>query len=366
MDLRSLDQSNKNIKLGLDRLASVLENLWNPHHEFSVIHIAGTNGKGSVTKFLELLYLKFKPEMRIGKFTSPHLVSVTERISVNGIDISEDKFKQLYKLVLDNDNAASLTEFEKITCVAFLYFKEQGVELAILETGLGGRLDATNICDYKLATAITNISLDHMEYLGDTIEKIRIEKEGIKRDSVPHFEGEEIRSSGHPNSSSGQNFLLALKIFETVNDTNLTEEEKKEIIAEFEKQSRARFALDLEKRVLVDGAHNPAAAKELASFISEKLAKEPKTFIIAMMDKDFEKFLEALSVCINPETDRFIFTKIDSARSLDPKEMLERAKLVIANAHQTCNTLAEALEKAQGFKVITGSLYLAGEYYSLV
>lgn len=392
--LQNLDQANKKINLGLDRVSSVLEELWRPQDEFNVIHVAGTNGKGSVCAFLELMYLKFKPELRVAKYTSPHLISVTERIRVQGNEISEEDFKKLYDVILRTQSEGSsglacefaldpssqapqddhqLTEFEKITCVAFLYFKEQGVDLAILETGLGGRLDATNICENKLATAITNVSFDHMDYLGNTLEEIRYEKEGIKREGVPHFEGIDLEFSGYPNSITGQNFLLALKIFESLNDVKLSLDEKQMIIVEFQKQSRARFDLDMKNRILVDGAHNPAGAKELAGFINEKIADEAKTFIIAMMDKDYESFLEELMPCVDLSRDKFIFTKVDSDRSLDPEQMLKRAQTVIASTKRSnqskvilgeAKDLKEALKSSSGFKVITGSLYLAGEYYS--
>lgn len=416
-DLSLIDQADKKINLGLDRIKTRLEKLRNPQDQFEVIHIAGTNGKGSVVKFLELMYLEFKPELRIAKFTSPHLISCTERISVKGKDISEEDFKRLYSIILkiqfersqtcartpssSTQDDGFLTEFEKITCVAFMYFKEQGVNLAILETGLGGRLDATNICERKLATAITNISMDHMDYLGDSIEKIRKEKEGIKRDNVPHFEGEKFKFKDPPNSIKGQNFLLALEIFESLNDLSLSEEEKRIILNKFRTESRARFDLDSEKKVLVDGAHNPAAAQQLANFIKEKFPNESKTFIIAMLDKDFKGFIEALLPCINLEKDRIIFTKINSERSLDPKEMARTALTVIAREQPrdaSCklrdqgspnfaiiqnpyvasplwtgfaNDLESALETLRsspddGLTVITGSLYLAGEYYSLI
>ena len=374
--LGDLDQANKEIKLGLDSVREALDLFWRPQDEFNVIHVAGTNGKGSVCAFLELLFLKFEPELRVAKYTSPHLVSVTERIRVQGKEISEEDFERLYGVVcgsaLDSSSQTlqgdGLTEFEKITCVAFMYFKEQGVDMAILETGLGGRLDATNIVENKLATVITNIGLDHMDYLGDSLEKIRFEKEGIKRSAIPHFEGEGIPSSGAPNSITGQNFLLALKVFETLNEKLLSEEDKLLILEEFKKQSKARFDLDLENKVLVDGAHNAEAAKELAKFINETIPDEPKTFIISMMDKDYERFLEELMACVDLSRDKFIFTRINSDRSLDPV-ILSEAFTVIASAKRSnppaqADNLQEALEQATGFKVITGSLYLAGEYYS--
>jgi dihydrofolate synthase/folylpolyglutamate synthase len=359
-----LDQADKKIQLGLDRINNILAKLSNPQLDFSVIHIAGTNGKGSVASLLELLYLRHRRDLTVAKYTSPHLVSITERIRVNGENISDEKFDELYKTINEVASDNYLTEFEKITCVAFMYFQESAVDIVILETGLGGRLDATNVCEKKLATIITNIGLDHQEYLGDTIEKIRNEKEGIKRPGVPHYEGKDIQTKSFPNSITGQNFLLALKVFEDLNSIVLNELEKKDLLEEFNKQSKARFAIDNDKKILVDGAHNTAAAKVLAEFVNEQLGGKAKTFIVAMLDKDHEKFFDELMACIDLIQDTIILTKISSDRSWNlssvKESLLEKyPKLRL----QEAETLEQAIKQAEGFLIITGSLYLAGEYY---
>jgi dihydrofolate synthase / folylpolyglutamate synthase len=360
-----LDQADKKIQLGLERIKIALEQLGNPQDEFSVIHIAGTNGKGSVAGFLELLYLNHRKDLKVAKYTSPHLVSITERVIVNGQNISKARFDELYQQILEiSDNG--LTEFEKITCVAFLYFKEQKANTVILETGLGGRLDATNICEKKLATIITNIGLDHQEYLGNTIDKIRLEKEGIKRANIPHYEGEEIQAKSFPNSITGQNFLLALRVFEDLNSIKLNESEKQKIIDLFNAQSKARFAFNSDRNILVDGAHNPAAAQVLAKYLKEYHCNSNKTFIIAMLDKDHEAFFRELMPCIDSNKDAIILTSISSSRSWDANLVMSKLRESYPMLRtQVAQNLQESLALSKGFTIITGSLYLAGEYYQI-
>ena len=214
------------INPSLDQIKAALERLSNPQDSFKAIHIAGTNGKGSVCGFLEGFFLIngiANDSFKVAKYTSPHINSYTERISINGIDILEETYKSLWKELFDENlgllKDEKLTEFEKITALAFEYFKREEVKIAILEVGLGGRWDATNVikAENTLLTAITNISYDHMDYLGDTLEKIRSEKEGIKKDGVTHIElSPEDRlacDQSNPNSENGENFILASRIW---------------------------------------------------------------------------------------------------------------------------------------------------------
>src|SRR5215475_14342484 len=178
------------MKLGLESVRALARGLDDPQRKFPAIHIAGTNGKGS-TAAMTASVLR-AAGLRAGLYTSPHLVSITERIRVDGDEIAPDEFARLgadvraagERLVAENALPAPPTFFEQVTMIAYLYFAERKVDLAVLEVGLGGRLDATNICE-PVVTAITRIGFDHQKYLGDTLESIAAEKAGIIKPSVP-------------------------------------------------------------------------------------------------------------------------------------------------------------------------------------
>lgn len=175
------------INLGLERVLKVLEYFGNPQEKIKVIHVAGTNGKGSVcTMVAEILKTAgFKTAL----YTSPHLFSYTERFKINGDNISENLFSDYISSVekIAKSIDINLTEFEILTVAAFKYFYDENVDYAVMETGMGGRLDATNVVKKPLASLITSISIDHKDRLGDTIEKIAFEKAGIIKSFVPVF-----------------------------------------------------------------------------------------------------------------------------------------------------------------------------------
>ena len=178
------------MKLGLENITALLAALGGPHNKYKKVQVAGTNGKGSVCAFLDSICRE--AGIRTGLYTSPHLVSITERIKIDGVDIGDDGFARLATHV--RETAESLiaagklayrpTFFEQVTAIALLAFAEHNVELAILETGLGGRFDAVTAANAEIV-AITRIDLDHQEYLGETIEQIAAEKAAIiRQDSV--------------------------------------------------------------------------------------------------------------------------------------------------------------------------------------
>ena len=172
------------IKLGLETMQLLLERVGNPHHSLRVLHIGGTNGKGS-TAAMTATVLQCTGQ-RVGLYTSPHLVEFRERIRVNGSVIAEDRVEELItrlRSVVKGD--VQPTFFEMTTAMAFLHFAESRVDVAVLEVGLGGRFDATNVIEQPLATAITTISMDHQEYLGKTEDAIAFEKGGIIKPFVP-------------------------------------------------------------------------------------------------------------------------------------------------------------------------------------
>lgn len=183
---RALDGRRETcIRLGLSRVRRVLKRLGNPHRGLSCIHVAGTNGKGSVCAILESVLRA--AGRRTGLYLSPHLRSVRERIQVRGRPISPRDFSRLFKVVWDADQHRELTYFELLTCLAFLHFRESRTEIVVLETGLGGRLDATNVVERPLASVITSLDYDHQEFLGSTLSRIAGEKAGIIKQGSPIF-----------------------------------------------------------------------------------------------------------------------------------------------------------------------------------
>ncbi|MDD9899173.1 MAG: Mur ligase family protein [Candidatus Melainabacteria bacterium] len=359
-----INYSLDNVQAAFDELAP---------YDFKTIHIAGTNGKGSTCTFLELLYLVCLPEIKVGKYTSPHIWSITERFSTNGKDIPEIELTGHCERMRSNPVVAKrgLTEFEFKTLVAYEYFKAEQVDVAILETGLGGRLDATNVipAEQRLATAITNVGMDHMDFLGNSIEGIRREKEGIKAEGVPHFEPvviatlSEEKGKQSPNSAKGANFLLALKIFESINNLKVTEEQKEEVLKKLPQRYRARF--EYQDGVLLDAAHNPAAMTELNRFIRKDLPGfERRIFVLAFLDKDYQTCLENLfENLLDPDQDLVILTEVDSLRATPSfllDELIDANKMIITDPKEAIQT-AQELKKESDLLIIAGSVMLLNQ-----
>ena len=178
-------QEKFHICLGLERILKMLELLGSPQEKLNIIHVAGTNGKGSVCAILSKILTC--AGYKTGLYTSPHILEYTERIKINGIDISKNDFADLITeiSILAKINGIYLTEFELLTAAAYKYFADKEIDICVIETGLGGRLDATSAISKNLLSIITSISLDHIDRLGDTIEKIAFEKAGIIKNGYP-------------------------------------------------------------------------------------------------------------------------------------------------------------------------------------
>ena len=205
------------INLGLERILAVLNLLGNPQDKLKCIHVAGTNGKGSVCAIIDAILSK--AGMKTGLYTSPHIFDYTERIKINGIDISQNDFAKYVLQICDlaDKHNIHLTEFEILTAVMFKYFADNNVDVVVLETGLGGRFDATNVIKSNLCSVITHIDLDHTERLGNTKSKIAFEKAGIIKPDSPVFtcEGyEEIKDKADECNSL---FVLVTPFEDTTN-----------------------------------------------------------------------------------------------------------------------------------------------------
>ncbi len=329
-------------------------------------------------------------ETKIGKYISPSLIRTQERISINQENISLIDFNKLYlelygeeyldPHLVPNNNLSNwseievlggklqgffLTEFERLTLLAFEYFRRAGVELAIVEVGMGGRLDATNILspEQTLATAITSIGLDHQQYLGTSLEEIAREKRGIIKSKVRHFEAE-TPNPNQPNSAQGNNFKLALEIYNYICKTQLGAEIHSKLYPKFLQRHPGRFQ-HYAPKVLLDGAHNPQAAKVLNSYIRD-LQTGPRIWLLAMLDKDYQSFINSLFDGLSLEQDIVICSSLNQARALDPQLMINYLSQINCPARLEPK-LDKALELAlslgansEYYLIATGSLYLVG------
>lgn len=315
---------NFGLPAGLDRMTAVLKAIGNPQKNIKAVHIAGTNGKGSVSAMLSSVFKT--AGYKTGLFISPYIIDFRERIQINGEYISQSDLTLYANRV--KDTGIRLTEFEFITASAFLYFAEQKCDIVILETGLGGRLDATNTVENKLAAVITKIGLDHTAILGDTIEEITKEKCGIIKDCpvisnpcqdgealsviksycadtvVPKMNEAKILESEIGNSFiyKGEKYDLSLcGEYQVENAVTVIETVRKigqsisyNIIYEGLKAATFPARMEIISRhplVVLDGAHNPDGAKALARELKKYDGKI--TAIVGMMkDKAYESFLE--------------------------------------------------------------------------
>lgn len=393
--LLSLGNEVAAMKLGLENIRKLLTALGNPEKKFIKIQVAGTNGKGSVCAFLDSICNT--AGIKTGTFTSPHLVSITERIRINGCDIREEDFARHAEGVRDKaeqmlasgDLEYRPTFFEQITAIALVAFAEADVELAILETGLGGRLDATTAANAEIAV-ITRIDLDHQEYLGETIEEIAAEKGAIIHSGTKAvIVGEQLpaawqviaeecrKYSIEPVSASSLTLAfppVGLRGKHQIENAKVADLVARELRVKFPitTQDIARGLagtshagrLEYQGRYLFDGAHNVGGAKALAVFLDE-FEKRPITMIFgAMRGKSAGEILEVLA----PRAERIIFTQPRNSRSLSYDELLEnltdnttRVKVFATDGVARAIDVAETVTPHNGIILVTGSLYLVGE-----
>jgi dihydrofolate synthase/folylpolyglutamate synthase len=368
----------------------------NPQTQLRFIHVAGTNGKGSTCAMLESIYRA--AGLRVGLFTSPHLVSFRERIQVNRQLIPENELIRLVEEIqpllkqFPGDN--HLTLFEVVTVMALKFFTEQKCDLVIWETGLGGRLDATNIVT-PLASVITNIAFDHQQWLGDTLEKIAAEKAGIIKPEVPVVTAaaeplalaviEKIareknaplkivhRLAGTlapplPGDHQKLNAALALATVEVLQkQIPVVQEKIREGLATVNWPGRLQLIpRPAGQKILLDGAHNVAGANVLREALENLFPTEKRTFVLGILkDKNWREICEILA----PLASRIFTVPISSERSANPDELAEICRIANpASEVFVCGSLREALQKtsAENFVVVTGSLYLVGEALELL
>ncbi|MCX7712539.1 MAG: bifunctional folylpolyglutamate synthase/dihydrofolate synthase [Chthoniobacterales bacterium] len=371
------DQQQRGIKVGLENTRRLLNALGNPHLYLPAIHVAGTNGKGSVCAFTESILRT--AGLKTGLFTSPHLVDFRERIRSNGepIPIPDATEGILTLRNLTQNWTTPPTFFELTYALAIWYFSRQKLDVIVLETGMGGRLDSTNVC-HPIACAITPVGLDHQQWLGDTIPKIAAEKAGILKPNIPCIlypqvpEAEDViihtaRIVGapihhvkhpwpHPLPLAGPHqkwnaataALLAQTAFPSIGESTIQAGLAKT-------QWPARFER-LSDRIILDGAHNTHAIHALLQTWLDQKPLQPATIIFACLnDKNPAQMLHILA----PIAKRFIFPQIQSPRAMPPSQIAH----LVQNPILTPST-HHAIQAALQFPnpiVITGSLHLAGE-----
>lgn len=299
------------IDLGLDRIKATLEELGNPQDDLKFIHVAGTNGKGSVCAMLDSILRE--AGYKIGLYTSPHIYEYTERIKVNGVDISKEDFARLYP-----KTEIHLTEFEILTIIAFRYFKEQNVEIVILETGMGGRLDATNVIKENLCSIITQIDLDHTDRLGKTKDEIAFEKAGIIKPNCPIVTSmgyEAIRDKADETDSMfimtspfvPQDFVeaLALKGLHQIENLALVLSAVNYLFKDIDEntikcglmkvKNPFRFEYFEDKNLIIDASHNPNGIKALKENLDYYYPNQKRRFVFGCLrTKDFAKMMQIL------------------------------------------------------------------------
>lgn len=393
------------VELGLERIERLLNDLDNPQRQVPIIHVAGSNGKGSTCAFLSSVLTA--AGYRVGRYTSPHLVSWCERISLNGQDISSSELHHLLLKVVAaiNPDYSSPTQFEVITAVAWLYFAQQQVDVAVVEVGLGGRLDATNVCDRPLISVITSLSREHWQRLGYTLAEISYEKAGILKPSCPAViapqpaEAEAVLkarlaaldcpvtwvdpevSRSYSLSLPGEhqfiNAALAIATFHILQKKGwkISEDHIIQGLATTEWKGRLQWTQWRNHNLLIDGAHNPAGAKMLRCYVDSQgddQATRSIHWVIGMMaNKDHKDVFQELL----RTGDRLYLVPVPEHLPTDMDELAQVAQMVCPGlSHCAVYTdVIEGLEAAFGANsvgqnsttVLCGSLYLIGHFFSI-
>lgn len=417
------------INLGLERIKAVLEILGNPQDKLKIIHVAGTNGKGSVCAMLSSILAQAEnlctrkqetvnskwintqkikghcqeqssaliheissqftvhsslknPTIKVGLFTSPHVFDYTERIKINGIEIEKETFaKNLIEIVkIADENNIHLTEFEILTAVAFDYFAQNNVDVVVLETGLGGRLDATNVIAENLCSIITHIDFDHTERLGDIIEKIAFEKAGIIKENCPVIISpnnsgfrviEEVAAlkkaplmlaSAAPDNSLSdvcslkgvyQKENLAL-VLAAVNELRkkgfeISDEALQTGLQKVKHPCRFEYLRD--ENIIIDGAHNPNGTKALRESLDYYFPEQGFTFVFGCLrNKDYKQMMKSLF----NEQDEIYFYHFENNNSCSYEELATVCEF-------KSKPFSQFQKNNDTITVICGSLYMVRE-----
>ena len=412
--LLSLGNEVSAMKLGLENIGKLLAALENPQNNYLKVQVAGTNGKGSVCAFLDAICVS--AGIKTGLYTSPHLISITERIRIGGIEISEKDFARhatlirgtAERLVADGSLETVPTFFEQVTAIALNFFAEKEIQLAILETGLGGRFDATTAARAEIS-GITRIDYDHQNILGATLAEIAAEKAAIihkgSKAVIGQQESEAMdvvlsrcadfgvtpKSAHDVDAVCGSGWLMFTtpQVKYMVEHLGLTGHHQienarvaillAETLQEYFPISSGNITKGLETavhpgrlerrgRFLFDGAHNVGGAKALRKYLDENVHQPITMIFAAMRDKDISEIAEILF----PKANKLILTRPENPRSADPQKIAELARKDGRNNIIIIRSVADAIETALKISAnhelicITGSLYLIGEVQKLL
>ena len=402
---------------GLERMVELLALRGNPHLKLKVIHIGGTNGKGSTIAFLKNMLEKMG--LRVGVFSSPYLIHYTDQIAINGESIPEARLEALmadYQTLLEGEAAANLqgtTEFEIITAIAYDYFAFEQVDVAIMEVGMGGLLDSTNVCQ-PILTGITTIGLDHVALLGDTLEAIAEQKAGIIKQGVPlvtgHIAaealavidqiaegkqatrivyGRDYQVSHHESIVTGEAFGytsavrqgrfqtgllglhqienagMALALLDSYCQATDRELPDNALVAQALEETRWPGRLEVVAReplMILDGAHNPHAIKALLATLKERFTDYQKEILFTCIKtKALEDMLDLLETL--PDT-KITLTHFEDSRATDEKVLKDLANSRHLNYQDWQEFLDQKLsenEEKKTVRIITGSLYFLAQ-----
>ncbi len=404
------------IKLELDTILNILKFLNSPQKNYHIVHVAGTNGKGSTATYIASILQK--AGFKTGLYTSPHLSQFNERISIDSQMISNDQIVRAYQAVDSVDiGKRKATFFEIATAMGFYHFSQENVDWAVIETGMGGRFDATNVAIPKISV-ITNLSLEHTDYLGNTIKALAWEKGGIIKQNIPVITGVS-QSSGlkvlHeiakeksadlyqykkdfsarkdpkqptytytglnqkfdqltkplPGDHQKENLSLALAACELIFKKFKSSDKRYNLNTDIIKKglSISKWPGRLEHimqdpLVIIDGAHNLQAAKVLGKYLSTRTKDKKLTLVLGILDdKPHEKMLK----CLVPLAQNIIVTKATIDRSLDPNILKKAIQKITKTPVKVVETVTEAVTYALNISspddavCIAGSLYVAGE-----
>ena len=403
---------------GLERMVELLALRGNPHLKLKVIHIGGTNGKGSTIAFLKNLLEKMG--LRVGVFSSPYLIHYTDQIAINGESIPEARLESLmadYRSLLEGEHAQALqgtTEFEIITAIAYDYFASEQVDVAIMEVGMGGLLDSTNVCQ-PILTGITTIGLDHVALLGDSLEAIAEQKAGIIKQGIPLVTGrispealsvidqiakakqasrlaygEDYQVSHHESVETGEifdysssvrqgrfqtgllglhqieNAGMALALLDSYCQATGRELPDNALVAQALEETSWPGRLEVVAReplMILDGAHNPHAIKALLATLKERFTDYQKEILFTCIKtKALEDMLDLLGAM--PDTE-LTLTHFDDSRATDENVLKEAAKSRNLSYQGWQDFLEQKLtdkkEEKQTVRIVTGSLYFLSQ-----
>lgn len=399
-----LNYANSNqtvIKLGLEKINLLLKYLGDPHRNMKYIHIAGTNGKGSVSAFITETLIK--KGLKVGRYISPNMKKVNERVSVNNVDISDSDMERLLSEIEEKAKLAEkdlndkVSQFEIWTAMGFMYFKEKKCDIVVLETGLGGRFDATNAIEENVMSIITKIDLDHTQYLGDTKEKVAFEKCGIIKDNsvvITTRQNADVLGVIEENAKKKNNKVIVTeefrekgfeKIYEVFDYKDITDiklslgglhqienaltaieallylgidkETIKYGLSHAKNPGRLEF-LGEKPDVVFDGSHNPDGIRALKKSVDRYFEKRRKIYVMASMrDKEIGESFEILK----DENSEFCFVSVKgNERSRTAEEMRKEAEKcgIFGKCFDSVKEALQSVNDKNAVVIICGSLYL--------